>query len=124
MTDAPKPKHPFLDDLAPNATLTGSLMRRPIVGRENIQRAVHATGTLYASQTPTFLGAIGNRTFLQYDAALHSGLELHAVAVIDRDDDGAVQAVSVTMGPLDAVLSLSGRLGPLLEADLGRDTFL
>ena len=124
MTDTPKPKHPFLDDLAPNATLSGSLMRRPIVGRENIQRAVHATGTLYTSQTPILLGAIGNRTFLQYNAALHNGLEVHAVAVIERDDGGVVQAVSVTLGPLDAVLSLSGRLASLLEADLGRETFL
>ena len=117
-------KHPFLDDLAPDAQLTGSLLRRPICGRDNIRRAVQTVGTLYASQTPLFFGVVDGRGFLQYEAVLHNGRKVQAVVVIERDDAGLVQRVSVTLGPIDALLSLAGRLGPLLENELGADLFL
>lgn len=65
-------KHPFLDDLADDAELRGTVMRRPVSGRDNIKRLVEVVGTLYASQTPTFYGAIGQRHFLQYQATLRT----------------------------------------------------
>lgn len=116
-------KHPFLDDLADDAELRGTVLRHPITGRDRIKRLVEAVGTLYASQTPTFYGAIGPRHFLQYQATLRNGLELEAVGVVERNDAGVVHRVAMTFAPLDAALSLSAGLGRILEQELGRDLF-
>ncbi|MBY5558459.1 hypothetical protein [Rhizobium leguminosarum] len=116
-------KHPFLDDLADDAELRGTVLRRPVSGRDNIKSLVEAVGTLYASQTPTFYGAIDQRHFLQYQATLRSGLDLEAVGVIERDDTGLVRRVTMTFAPLDAALSLSAGLGVVVGKTFGDDLF-
>jgi len=117
-------RHPFLDDLTPNAEFTGTVLRRPVSGRENIKKFVGTVGTLYKSQTPVFFETIGPRSFLQYEAVLTNGMSLTGVAVIERNADGGVHHVSVTMHPLGPVLSLSGQLGALLNNQLGENLLL
>ncbi|UIY31803.1 hypothetical protein LZK73_33500 (plasmid) [Neorhizobium galegae] len=116
-------KHPFLDDLAEDAELRGTVLRRPVSGRDNIKRLVGAVGTLYASQTPTFYGAIDRRHFLQYKATLRTGLDLEAVGVIERDESGLVRRVTMTFAPLDAAVSLSAGLGGIVGQEFGGDLF-
>ncbi|MBN9982486.1 hypothetical protein [Rhizobium laguerreae] len=116
-------KHPFLDDLADDAELRGTVLRRPVSGRDNIKRLVEAVGALYASQTPTFYGAIDERHFLQYKATLRAGLDLEAVGVIERDDTGLVRRVTMTFAPLDAAVSLSAGLGAVVGKTFGDDLF-
>ncbi|MEH7881493.1 hypothetical protein V7799_30010 [Rhizobium laguerreae] len=116
-------KHPFLDDLADDAELRGTVLRRPVSGRDNIKRLVEAVGTLYASQTPTFYGAVEQRHFLQYKATLRSGLDLEAVGVIERDETGLVRRVTMTFAPLDAAVSLSAGLGVVVRKEFGDDLF-
>lgn len=117
-------RHPFLDDLTPDAELAGTVLRKAIRGRENIRRVVDAVGKLYAMQTATFLADVEGRTFLEYDATLLNGQTLQAVAVIERNDDNSVPRVSVSISPLAAVFSLSAQLGAQLEQDLGGEHFL
>ncbi|MBY3037301.1 hypothetical protein HFO56_35840 [Rhizobium laguerreae] len=116
-------KHPFLNDLADDAELRGTVLRRPILGRDNIKRLVEAVGTLYASQTPTFYGAIEERHFLQYKATLRSGLDLEAVGVVERDESGLVRRVTMTFAPLDAAVSLSAGLSGIVGKAFGGDLF-
>ncbi|MDQ0996214.1 hypothetical protein QFZ34_001391 [Phyllobacterium ifriqiyense] len=116
-------KHPFLDDLADDAELRGTVLRRPVSGRDNIRRLVEAVGTLYAAQTSTFYGAIDQRHFLQYKATLRAGLDLEAVGVIERDDTGLVRRVAMTFAPLDAALSLSAGLAGVVGKEFGDDLF-
>lgn len=117
-------RHPFLDDLTHEAELTGSVLRKAVRGRENVRSVVETVGKLYSSQAVTFLNNAQGRTFLQYDAVLRNGLSLQAVAVIERNDDGSVSRVNVSMSPLASVLSLSAQLGVQLGQDLGGDYFL
>ncbi len=124
MSVNPGERHPFLDDLAEDAELTSTLMRRAVIGRENVKKLVTAVGTLYRSQTPLFLGSIENRTLLQYHAEMVNGKSIDGVAVIERDPSGTVQRVSVTFSPLDSALSLAARLAPQVENELGADLFL
>ncbi len=124
MSDPAHTRHPFLDDLAPDAEMTSTILRRPVSGRENIKKLVGAVATVYKSQTPIFLETIGSRSFLQYEAELANGMPLTGVAVIERNADGGVQHVSVTFSPLGPALSLSGRLGAILDGDLGDALFL
>lgn len=116
-------KHPFLDDLADDAELRGTVLRRPVSGRDKIKHLVEAVGTLYASQTPTFYGAIDLRHFLQYKATLRTGLDLEAVGVIERDETGLVRRVTMTFAPLNAALSLSSGLGGIVGEKFGDDLF-
>jgi hypothetical protein len=117
-------RHPFLDDLTPDAEFTSTILRGPVSGRENIKKLVGAVATLYKSQTPVFFETIGSHNFLQYEAVLTNGMSLTGVAVIERNADGGVHHVSVTMHPLGPVLSLSGQLGALLNNQLGENILL
>ncbi len=124
MADDTQTRHPFLDDLAPDAEMTSTVLRRPLSGSENIKRLVGAVGTFYKSQTPVFFESTGTRSFLQYDATLSNGMILRGTVVIERNLDGSVPRVSVTFSPLDSALSLAGRLGALLDGELGEGLFL
>jgi hypothetical protein len=124
MSDEAHTRHPFLDDLTPDAEMTSTVLRRPVSGRENIKKFVGIVATLYKSQTPIFLETVGPRSFLQYKAVLTNGMSLTGVAIIERNADGGVQNVSVTMHPLGPALSLSGQLGALLNNDLGEGLLL
>lgn len=117
-------RHPFLDDLTTDAELVSSVLRGPVVGRHEIQLAVNAVGTFYASQTPTFLQDVGSRLFLEYEAVLTSGESLGAVVIVDRNPDGSVPRVSVRMSPLGAVLSLADHLRETLSKQLPGSLFL
>jgi len=117
-------RHPFLDDLTPDAELVSSVLRSPVIGRDEIRLAVDAVGTFYASQTPTFFQTIGSRLFLEYEAVLTSGESLSASVVIDHNADGSVPRVSVRMSPLGAVLSLASHLRDALSKQLPEGMFL
>ncbi|AZQ53424.1 hypothetical protein [Burkholderia cenocepacia] len=117
-------RHPFLDDLTADAELISSVLRAPVIGRDEIRLAVDAVGTFYASQTPTFVQAVGSRLFLEYEAVLTSGETLSAVAIADRNADGSVSRVSVRMSPLGAVLTLATHLRASLSKQLPEHVFL
>jgi len=117
-------RHPFLDDLTVDAELTSSVLRGPVIGRDQIRRAVDAVGTFYVSQTPTFLQTVGSRLFLEYEAVLTNGERLNAVVVVDHNPDGSVPRVSVRMSPLGSVLSLAASLRGALSQQLPESLFL
>ena len=124
MPHAQAERHPFLDDLTADAELVSSVLRDPVVGRDEIRLAVNAVGTFYAAQTPTFLQAAGSRLFLEYEVVLTSGESLSAVVVVDRNPDGSVPRVSVRMSPLGSVLSLATHLRQALSKQLPESLFL
>jgi hypothetical protein len=117
-------RHPFLDDLTVDAELISSVLRGPVVGRDDIRLAVDAVGTFYTSQTPVFLQTVGSRLFLEYEAVLTSGEHLSAVVVVDHNPDGSVPRVSVRMSPLGSVLSLASSLRDTLSTRLPGSLFL
>ena len=124
MANTQDERHPFLDDLTTDAELVSSVLRGPVSGRDEIRLAVNAVGTFYASQTPTFVQAVGSRLFLEYEAVLTSGENLSAVVVVDHNSDGSVPRVSVRMSPLDAVLTLAAHLRVALSKQLPENLFL
>ncbi|HUN96954.1 MAG TPA: hypothetical protein VMU69_12080 [Bradyrhizobium sp.] len=117
-------RHPFLDDLSADAELISSVLRGPVTGRDKIRLVVNAVGTLYASQTPRFLQAVGPRLLLEYEAILKSGESLSAAVVVERNPDGSVPRVSVRMSPLGAVLSLATHLRESLSKQLPESLFI
>jgi len=124
MSNTHEERHPFLDDLAGDAELISSVLRGPVVGRDEIRRVVDAVGTFYVEQTPTSLDVLGSRTLLEYEALLTSGERLNAAVVIDRDPDGSVPRVSVRMAPVDAIVALAAHLKTALAGQLPEQLFL
>ncbi|PKU22975.1 hypothetical protein [Telmatospirillum siberiense] len=117
-------RHPFLDDLTADAELVSSVLRGPVIGRDEIRLVVNAVGTFYASETPTFLQTVDSRLFLEYEAVLMSGEHLNAAVVVDHNPDGSVPRVSVRMSPLGAVLSLAASLREALSQQLPESLLL
>lgn len=117
-------RHPFLDDLADDAELISSVLRGPVVGRNEIRRVVEAVGIFYAEQTPTSLDVLGSKTLLDYKALLTSGEHLNAAVVVDRGPDGLIPRVSVRMAPVDAVVALATHLKTALAGELPEQLFL
>jgi hypothetical protein len=124
MPNTHEERHPFLDDLANDAELISSVLRGPVVGRDEIRRVVDAVGAFYGEQTPTFMEIVGSRTLLEYEAILTSGERLNAAVIIDREPDGSIPRVSVRMAPVDAVVSLAGHLKRALSGQLPKQLFL
>ena len=124
MPNTHQERHPFLDDLANDAELISSVLRGPVVGRDEIRRVVDAVGTFYAKQTPTFMEIVGSRTLLEYEAILTSGERLNAAVIINRDPDGSIPRVSVRMAPVDTVVSVAGHLKSALSGQLPEQLFL
>lgn len=124
MSNDQEQRHPFLDDLTADAELISSVLREPVVGRDDIRLAVDTVGTFYASQTPVFLQTVGSRLFLEYEAVLTSGERLSAAVVVDHNPDGSVPRVSVRMSPLGSVLSLATSLRATLSTRLPASLFL
>lgn len=124
MSSTQPERHPFLDDLTADAELISSVLRAPVIGRDEIRLAVDAVGTFYVSQTPTFVQTVDSRIFLEYEAVLTSGETLSAVVVVDHNADGSVPRVSVRMSPLGAVLTLATHLRESLSKQLPDRVFL
>lgn len=109
-----KETHPFLNDLSPNAELRGTVLRQPIKGGDNISQVVSAVGTFYKEQRTIYTETVGLRSFIEYEADLHSGVLMRAIVVVERGGDGLVSQVSVRVEPLGAALTIAENLAPIL----------
>ncbi|GGD96928.1 hypothetical protein [Caballeronia grimmiae] len=124
MTDAARKSHPFLDDLEENVVLISSVLRCPVHGRETVARVVKAGACHYASQTPRFLGAAGERSYFEYDAQLVDGVAASGLVSMVRNAHGRVTHLHIAFSPLDAVLSMANGLREQLGAECDPAWFL
>lgn len=113
----------WLNQLAPNATMISSVLRRPLHGREAIIKVVQAAGGLYEMHTVAFNGQFADRELLEYDALAFGGLPVHGVLTLTRNTSGEIVDVGIHHGPLSAVNRLSAALKGILGADLGAEYF-
>ncbi|GAB7538241.1 hypothetical protein [Burkholderia sp. 3C] len=124
MTDAAPKRHPFLDDLDEDVVLISSVLRCPVRGRETVTRIVKAGAAHYASQTPRFLGAVGERSYFEYDARLVDGVAASGLVSMLRDAHGRVTQLHIAFSPLDAVLSMASGMRDRLGAECDAAWFL
>ena len=123
MTPIPQ-RHPFLDDLAEDVLLTSSVLRGPVAGRDRVTRIVKVGGSLYRSQTPTFLGTVEDHGLFEYDVELDGGVPASGLVSFRRDAAGAVTHLHIAFSPLGAVLSIAAALRDQLAGEFGTDLFL
>jgi hypothetical protein len=117
-------RHPFLDDLAPDAVLTSTALRKPLKGREAITRVIKAGGTLYERGEPMFHARYGDKSFVEYDAVLKDGPALHVVSVVHWNEKGEVVRVNVSFSPLHGALSFASKMSYLLAGSDEPEYFL
>lgn len=115
---------PWLNRLAPDATMISSVLVQPLHGREAIIKMVQAAGGLYEAHTVVFHSQFGDRELLEYDALAFGGMHVHGVLTLTRDAAGDIVDVGIHHGPIDAVNTLSAALRDRLVTDLGPEYFL
>jgi hypothetical protein len=123
MSESTQP-HPFLNDLAEDVVLIASVLRQPVTGREQVREVVKAGGSLYITQTPRFLGSVGQRTYFEYEVTLAEGLTAAGLVSIHRDTAGQVTELNIAFSPLGAVLAIAAGLRDRLGADRDPALFL
>jgi hypothetical protein len=124
MSDAPKHKALFLDELAPDAVFAGSILRKDVSGARDVRRVVELVSGLYATHVSTPHVVDGEREYWTYDATLRDGPAVHGTVVLGRNARGEVGHVSVTQRPLGAVLWIAARLRDELYGDYDAGMFL
>lgn len=122
--DESKKPHPFLDDLADHVVLLTSVLRQPVAGRDRVLKVVKAGASQYVTQTPLFLGSIGDRTYFEYKAALSGGEEATGLVSIVKNADGEVIELHIGFSPLGAILRIADGVQKQLAGELSSDSFL
>ncbi|MBB3444498.1 hypothetical protein [Rhizobium sp. BK379] len=111
-------RHPFLEDLADDVVLTSNTIREPVIGKDAVLRIIRAGAGIYEKQTTTYIKRIDDsRTLLEYDADLVGGRTVHAIVVIDWNEDNRAQKLNIGFAPLGGALAFATRLGELLPQD-------
>jgi len=67
-TAAPSLSPAWLDQLAPDAILMSSVLRRSLHGRDAIVKVVQAAAKLYEAHSVKFSAKFGDKELLEYDA--------------------------------------------------------
>ena len=101
----------WLDNMADNATVEGSLLDGALQGAEAVRSIVVAIRSSYDRQAHKFAGPYGNNGFLEdYVAEVH-GEPIGCVVLVSRNDAGKTQHVVASYRPRSSLLLLSRLLG-------------
>ena len=106
---------------AEDVVLEASVLRRPVEGRERVARVLEVASGIYESLTFTSQVSVGDRTYLEWDAAGLGGVAMRGVTVLTRNSDGLITGAAIHHRPLDAALAFSAemarRTSGVIEAD-------
>jgi hypothetical protein len=109
-TDEPSLAHYYpkwLDNMADDATLEGSLLNGAIQGGEAVRSVVAAIRSLYDRQEHKFAGPIRDHDFLEEYIAQIRGEPIGCVVLVTRNAAGKTQRVVAGYRPLSALNLLS-----------------
>ncbi len=101
----------WLNHLAEDVTLEGSLLEGVVHGREAVRDIVVAIRSLYDRQEWFFAGEVGDNVFLEDYVATVRGEPLGCVVLVMHNDDGQVGRITAGYRPRSSLLLLSRLLG-------------
>ena len=101
----------WLDNLADDVTIEGSLLDGAAQGPEAVRTIVGAIRTLYDRQEFNFAGPYGDNGFLEDYTAQVRGEPIGAAVLITRHSAGQTQHVAANYRPRSSLLLLSRLLG-------------
>lgn len=102
---------PWLDKLADDVTLEGSVMNGVVQGAEAVRTLLAYARTLYEYQEFNFIGEYGDHGFLEDYTSRVRGEPIGSVVVITGNDAGPTQHIVVSHRPRSSVLLFSRLMG-------------
>jgi len=109
--------------LAPDVRFIASALTRPIVGRDLVKTVMAAASAGYEHLVFTDQAKTDRRTWLEWEARTHSGLELSGVTVLTINEKGEIAELSIHHRPLSMLLKFSAELGDRLIGKVDRSYF-
>ena len=101
----------WLDNLADDVTLEGSVLNGVIQGAEPVRTLLAYARTLYEYQEFNFAGPCGDNGFIEdYSSRVH-GEPIGSVVTITRNAAGQTQHIVVNHRPLNSLLLFSRLMG-------------
>jgi hypothetical protein len=97
----------WLDNLADDATVEGSLLDGAVQGAEAVRSIVVAIRSLYVRQEHKFAGPCGDNYFLEDYIARVRGEPIGCVVLVTRNAAGQTQQVVASYRPRSSLLLLS-----------------
>lgn len=97
----------WVDNLAPDVTLEGSLLSGVVHGAEAVRTIVIAIRSLYEYQAHRFAGGYGHNGFLEDYVARVLGEPIGCVVLIARNGAGQAQRIAASYRPRGALMRLS-----------------
>ena len=112
----------WLDNLADDVTIEGSLLDGAVQGPEGVRTIIGAIRTLYGdSQRVNFAGPWGDNRFVEDYTACVGGEPIGCVVLVTFNAAGQTQHVAANYRPLGSVLLFSRLLGEKFAGtDIGR----
>jgi hypothetical protein len=101
----------WLNKLADDVTLEGSLMNGFVQGQEAVRAIVTCIRKIYERQEFSFAGPFGENVFFENYTGWVQGEPIGCIAIIIRNDAGQAQHIAVNYRPLSTVLLLSRLVG-------------
>jgi hypothetical protein len=112
----------FDETVSAAVTLSGSILARPLTGRDDVWAALEAAASIYDSLTFTHETANGDRTYLEWEATALSQ-DFSGVTILTADADGLIASVAIHHRPLSAVLGFSSEMRVRLAGTIASDCF-
>jgi hypothetical protein len=97
----------WLDNLADDATVEGSLLDGAVQGAEAVRSIIVAIRTLYERHDFNFAGPWGDNSFIEDYTAQVRGEPIGCVVLVTRNAAGQTQHVAANYRPLSSLLVLS-----------------
>lgn len=101
----------WLNNLADNVTLEGSLMNGFVKGPEAIRAIVTCIRKIYERQEFSFAGPFGENIFFENYTGWVQGESIDCIVMTVRNAAGQAQHIAVSYRPLNTVLLLSRLVG-------------
>jgi hypothetical protein len=115
---------PFLADLADDAIMTGTILAKPLEGKDVISEVIRSIASCYLSQSMSGHAVDGSIETIEYNAELASGGTIHGSVIVTRRTDGKVVAIEGRHSPEPAAAALAMILRTKLAVSLTPDPFI
>jgi hypothetical protein len=104
----------WLDNLADDATLEGSLLDGAVQGADAVRTMLRTVRELYDRQTFTFVGPWGDNGFIEDYTAEVAGAPIGSLVLITTNAAGQTQHIAVGYRPRSSLLLMSRLAGEKL----------
>jgi hypothetical protein len=100
----------WLEDVAEDATLEGSMIQGVILGPDALRSVVLKIKSMYQPQWFLSVGPYGENGWIEDYAAIMDGMPLGCVVLVKRNDAGQTQHVMASYRPRETVMHFADLL--------------